>query len=161
MALAQLIVNSVVALVAAGVVLYIANSFRLQTRIKLLEVRVEAYRKLFALTEITSPTRLGRGDSLSPEEAKALGKAIYDWYYENGNGLLNAQPDSTLAAITAAEVARRAAEKIVGRPSTPRGGSFSARIEKRRRSVRFGRASRFDSEGRAASSRKEWSARHR
>lgn len=88
MAVAQLIVNAVVALIVAGAGLYIANSFRLQTRIKLLEVRVEAYRKLFSLTEITSPTRLGRDESLSPEEAKTLGKAIYDWYYENGNGLL-------------------------------------------------------------------------
>lgn len=91
--LAQLITNAVVTLVIGGVGVYIANSFRLQTRIKLLEVRVEAYRKLFALTEITSPTRLGRGESLSPEEAKVLGKAIYDWYYENGNGLL--MPDRT------------------------------------------------------------------
>ena len=88
MALAQLILNAVVTLIIAGLGLYIANSFRLQARVKLLEVRVEAYRKLFALTEITSPTRLGRSESLSTEEAKALGKAIYDWYYENGNGLL-------------------------------------------------------------------------
>lgn len=80
--------NAVVALTVAGVGLYIANSFRLQARVRLIELRVEAYRKLFALTEPSSPTRLGRGASLSPEEAKILGKQIYDWYYENGNGLL-------------------------------------------------------------------------
>lgn len=88
MALAQLIVSSAIALIVAGVGLYAANSFRLQTRIRLLEARVEAYRKLFEITEMTSPTRLGRGETLSEDDAKVLGKAIYDWYYENGSGLL-------------------------------------------------------------------------
>lgn len=99
MEFAQLIANAVIALVVSSVGLYLANSFRLQTRIKLLEFRVDAYRKLFALTEITSPTRLGRGESLSPEEAKSLGKEIYDWYYENGNGLL--MPDRTRLKLQA------------------------------------------------------------
>jgi len=93
MELAQLIVNTFVALVIAAVGWYLANNYRLQTRIKLLELRVGAYRKLFELTEITSPTRMGRGESLSEEEAKHLGQAIYDWYYRDGNGLL--MPNST------------------------------------------------------------------
>lgn len=69
---------------------------------------MEAYRKLFALTEPTSPTRLDRGDSLSPEEAKALGKAIYDWYYENGNGLL--MPNRTRLKLQALQ------QKLQGEP---------------------------------------------
>jgi hypothetical protein len=93
MALAQLIVNAVVALTIAFVGLYVANSFRIQARIKLIELRIEAYRKLFEITEPASPTRLGRPDSLSPEEAKDLGRRIYDWYYTDGNGLL--MPDRT------------------------------------------------------------------
>jgi len=111
MVLAQLIVNAAIALSIAGVGLYVAHSYRLQTRIRLLEVRVEAYRKLFGLTEITSPTRLGRPESLTDEEARALGKAIYDWYYENGNGLL--MPNRTRLMLQALQ------QKLQGQP--PRG----------------------------------------
>jgi hypothetical protein len=93
MALAQLIISSIIALIIAAVGWYAGSSYRMQTRIRLLELRVEAYRKLFEATEITSPTRLGRGERLSPEDALKLGRAIYNWYYENGNGLL--MPDST------------------------------------------------------------------
>lgn len=108
MALAQLIVSSAIALVVTGAGLYIANSLRLQTRIKLLEVRVEAYRKLFELTEITSPTRLGRSESLSEQESKELGKAIYAWYYKNGNGLL--MPNRTRLMLQALQ------QKLQGEP---------------------------------------------
>ena len=93
MALAQLIVSSTIALVIAGTGWYIASSYRMQTRIRLLEPRVEVYRKLFEITEVTSATRLGRGEQLTREEATRLGRAIYDWYYQNGNGLL--MPNST------------------------------------------------------------------
>lgn len=92
-ALAQLFVNAFVLLVIAGVGWYFANNYRLQTRMKLLELRVEAYRSLFELTEISSPTRRGRGECLSKAEAAELGSAIYGWYYMNGNGLLI--PNST------------------------------------------------------------------
>jgi len=108
MALAQLIVNSAIAFLIAGIGLYAANSYRLQARIRLLEIRVEAYRKLFRLTEATSPTRLGRAESLSEEEARALGKAIYDWYYENGNGLL--MPNRTRLMLQALQ------RKLQGQP---------------------------------------------
>jgi hypothetical protein len=72
----------------AGVGWYVASSFRLQARLRILELRVEAYRKLFEATEIASPTRLGRGESLSEKDQKELGRALYDWYCHNGNGLL-------------------------------------------------------------------------
>ena len=72
MVVAQLIVQSVIALIIAGTGWYIATNLRLQTRVKLLELRVEAYRKLFEVTEVASPTRLGRGERLTEEEAHAL-----------------------------------------------------------------------------------------
>lgn len=108
MALAQLITNTVVALIIGSVGVYIGNSFRLQAQIRLLELRVEAYRQLFALMEIASPTRLGRGESLSPQDAKALGRAIYNWYYENGNGLL--MPDRTRLKLQSLQ------QKLQGEP---------------------------------------------
>ena len=93
MALAQLIVSSAIALIIAGAGWYAASSYRMQTRIKLLELRVEAYRRLFEITEVASPTRLDRSEQLSREEAAKLGRSLYNWYYENGNGLL--MPNST------------------------------------------------------------------
>ena len=108
MALAQLLVNAAVALIVAGIGLYIANSYRLQARIRLIELRVEAYRKLFELTEPSSPTRLGRPESLSPDEARELGKKIYDWYYDNGNGLL--MPNSTRLMLQEVQ------QKLQGQP---------------------------------------------
>jgi hypothetical protein len=72
---------------------YFAYNYRLQTKLKLLESRIEAYRSLWALTEPASPTRGDRGESLPPDAAKAMGRAIYDWYYKDGNGLF--MPDRT------------------------------------------------------------------
>jgi hypothetical protein len=49
--IAQLVVSSTIALVVASVGLYIGNNYRMQTRIKLLELRVHAYRSLFELNQ--------------------------------------------------------------------------------------------------------------
>lgn len=84
----EILLGVLVPIAIAGVGWYVVSSFRLQARLRILELRVEAYRKLFEVTEIASPTRLGRGELLSEEDQKALGRALYDWYYDNGNGLL-------------------------------------------------------------------------
>jgi hypothetical protein len=89
----QLVTNAAVALTIAFVGWHLSSNYRIQARTRLLELRVDAYRQLFAVTEAASPTRLGRGEALQPEEGKKLGRAIYSWYYENGNGLL--MPNST------------------------------------------------------------------
>jgi hypothetical protein len=75
-------------LVVGGIGAYFSYNYRVQTRLKVLELRIDAYRKLFAVTEVASPTRLGRGPTLSEQDAKKLGNDIYSWYYENGHGLL-------------------------------------------------------------------------
>jgi len=84
----ELILQILATLFVGGVGAYFSYNYRVQTRLKVLELRIDAYRKLFAATEIASPTRLGRGAQLSEEEAKKLGHEIYTWYYENGHGLL-------------------------------------------------------------------------
>ena len=85
---AELVLQVLATLVVAGIGAYFSYNYRIQTRIKVLELRIDAYRKLFAATEVASPTRLRRGAALSEQEAKDLGHAIYSWYYESGNGLL-------------------------------------------------------------------------
>lgn len=85
---AELVLQILATLIIGGIGAYFSYNYRVQTRLKVLELRIEAYRKLFAATEIASPTRLGRGTQLSEEEAKKLGNDIYSWYYENGHGLL-------------------------------------------------------------------------
>jgi hypothetical protein len=108
MALAQLVVNALIAITLGAIGLYLASNYRIQTRIRLLELRVHAYRTLFALTEVAIPTRLGRGEAWSPDEERRLGRAIYDWYYENGNGLL--MPNSTRAHLQSLQ------QKLQGEP---------------------------------------------
>lgn len=75
-------------LILGGVGAYFSYNYRVQTRLRVLELRIDAYRKLFEVTETASPTRLGRGAQLSEEDARKLGREIYNWYFENGHGLL-------------------------------------------------------------------------
>ena len=84
----EIVLQILVTLIIGGIGAYFSYNYRIQTRLKVLELRIEAYRELFAVTEIASPTRLGRGAQLSEQDAKKLGKDIYSWYYENGHGLL-------------------------------------------------------------------------
>src|ERR1700681_2964542 len=85
---AELALQIVVTILLGGLGTYFSYNYRIQTRLKVLELRVEAYRRLFAVTETASPTRLGRGPQLTEEAARKLGGEIYRWYYEDGNGLL-------------------------------------------------------------------------
>ena len=85
---AELVLQILATLVVGGIGAYFSYNYRVQTRIIVLELRIDAYRKLFAATEVASPTRLGRGTGLSEQEAKKLGHDIYSWYFENGHGLL-------------------------------------------------------------------------
>lgn len=88
MQIAEIILQILATLIVGGVGAYFSYNYRIQTRLKVLELRIDAYRKLFAITEIASPTRLGRGAQLSEQETKKLGFDIYSWYYENGHRLL-------------------------------------------------------------------------
>ena len=85
---AELMLQILATLIVGAIGAYFSYNYRVQTRLKMLELRIDAYRKLFAATEIASPTRLGRSTQLSEEEARKLGSDIYAWYYDNGNGLL-------------------------------------------------------------------------
>lgn len=85
---AELALQILATLIVGGIGAYFSYNYRVQTRLKVLELRIDAYRKLFAATEVASPTRLGRSPTLSDQDAKKLGNDIYSWYYENGHGLL-------------------------------------------------------------------------
>jgi hypothetical protein len=69
--------------------LYFANSLRLRTRAEIekgvAEKRFEAYAKLWAHTKVASPMR---GSPLTETERKDLYRALTDWYYDDGNGML-------------------------------------------------------------------------
>jgi hypothetical protein len=53
-------------------------------RTQILSPRLEAYKRLWALTYPARPTRT---DSLTKEEKRALRDALTRWYYENGDGI--------------------------------------------------------------------------
>jgi hypothetical protein len=84
----ELVLQSAATILLGGIGVYFSYNYRIQTRLKVLELRIEAYRKLFAITEPASPGRRGRGLGLSAEEARKLGDEIHKWYYDNGNGIL-------------------------------------------------------------------------
>ena len=84
----ELALQGAATILLGGIGVYFSYNYRIQTRLKVLELRVEAYRKLFAITEIASPGRRGRGPGISEEEAWKLGDEIHKWYYDNGNGIL-------------------------------------------------------------------------
>ena len=84
----ELALQGAATILLGGIGVYFSYNYRIQTRLKVLELRVEAYRKLFAITEIASPGRRGRGPGLSKEETWKLGGEIHKWYYDNGNGIL-------------------------------------------------------------------------
>ena len=60
---------------------------------RLAQTRLEAYSRLWEISGIAAPTRLdGWGDDgyLLPHERRDLWAAMTDWYYANGNGMLQA-----------------------------------------------------------------------
>jgi hypothetical protein len=83
--IANLIVTSTIALIG----LFVANSFRRQRRLKVAELRVEAYRKLWTMMETARPSRLMDGvGPLTEEEAGDLYMRMSHWYYKDGSGML-------------------------------------------------------------------------
>ena len=61
-----------------------AHNVRREMQVKLLEPRVEAYRKLWALTVNASPSLT---KDFTKEEREELEKQLRDWYYDSGNGI--------------------------------------------------------------------------
>lgn len=94
MDVAQLVISSLIALIG----LYLAHSYRRQQRLRIAERRLDAYGKLWALTEVARPTRVkdvsvDREGPLTREEARTLYQEMTHWYFRSGNGLL--LPDAT------------------------------------------------------------------
>jgi hypothetical protein len=56
----------------------------LQKEMQIVSPQIEAYRKLWALTEITSPSR---GRALTEEERRELEADLRRGYYKDGNGI--------------------------------------------------------------------------
>jgi hypothetical protein len=69
--------------------LYLAQSYRRQIQLCMADRRMESYARLWALTEIASPTRTQfGGDPLTETERHELHNKMTSWYYETGNGML-------------------------------------------------------------------------
>lgn len=62
----------------------VAHNVRREMQIKILEPQLEAYRKLWALMAMTSPSL---DNEWSPEERRNLEAKLRAWYYETGNGI--------------------------------------------------------------------------
>ncbi len=56
----------------------------LQKEMQIVSPQIEAYRKLWVLTEITSPSR---GRALTEEERRELEADLRRWYDKDGNGI--------------------------------------------------------------------------
>jgi hypothetical protein len=77
----------------AAIGLYLAHSYGRQQRLTIAERRLDAYSKLWALTEVARPTRVkdvsvDRQGPLSRQEARKLYQEMTHWYFGSGNGLL-------------------------------------------------------------------------
>jgi hypothetical protein len=87
MAVAELVINSVIALVG----LYLAYNLRRHQNLKIAEQRIGAYSGLWEIMELAQPTRLKQSGGvrpLSPTEARTLGEHMTAWYYKSGNGMM-------------------------------------------------------------------------
>src|SRR5262245_385740 len=62
----------------------VAHSVRRQMQVKLLEPKLDAYRKLWTLMEVASPSL---NKEWSPDERTALENTLRGWYYAGGNGI--------------------------------------------------------------------------
>jgi hypothetical protein len=83
---ARLVVESIIGLLG----LYLVHSFRRQQRLRIADLRIPAYQRLWELMKVAAPSRVtdstGAG-SLAPEEARELHHSLWDWYWQNGNGM--------------------------------------------------------------------------
>jgi hypothetical protein len=87
------VVQLVITSLLAAIGLYLAHSYRRQQRLSIAERRLDAYAKLWALTEVARPTRVkdvsvDRQGPLSRQEARELYQEMTHWYFGSGNGLL-------------------------------------------------------------------------
>jgi hypothetical protein len=62
----------------------VAHNVRREMQVKILEPQLEAYRKLWALMDVASPTLV---KEWSREERGTLEAKLRAWYYEKGNGI--------------------------------------------------------------------------
>lgn len=85
------IAGSALAAFATGFVGWLAHSYRRQMKFRLADTRRDAYASLWEMTGLAAPTRLdgsGPGGHLRPTERWQIWKAMTDWYYASGNGML-------------------------------------------------------------------------
>ena len=61
-----------------------ANNVRREMQVKLLEPQLEAYRKLWSLMDIASPSLT---NEFTEDERRNLEDKLRAWYYEAGNGI--------------------------------------------------------------------------
>ena len=62
----------------------VAHNVRREMQVKLLEPQLDAYRKLWSLMEVASPSL---EQELSSDERSTLEGALRGWYYATGNGI--------------------------------------------------------------------------
>src|SRR4051812_9837175 len=81
--------------------LYLVHSFRRQQRLKIADLRIPAYQRLWKLMEVAAPSRVkssaGSG-SVTPGEARALRISMSHWYWESGNGMFMTEPTQKIWA---------------------------------------------------------------
>lgn len=76
---------------ATGAVGWLAHNYRRKLQLELSGKRLSAYSRLWEVTGVAAPTRLdGQGIAgyLRPNERWRLWRAMTEWYYRDGNGLL-------------------------------------------------------------------------
>lgn len=67
-----------------GVGLWFAHSYRRQLRVKLVDRTFDAYARLWEVTRLIPPD----GPPVGAEQRAVLAKAMDDWYFQEGGGLL-------------------------------------------------------------------------
>jgi hypothetical protein len=77
----------------AGVGLWLAHSYRRQVGLKLVERRIDAYVRLWAVLAPASP---GRTAPLDQAERQRLHDEMNRWYFDEGNGILMSTPARNL-----------------------------------------------------------------
>jgi hypothetical protein len=75
----------------AAVGAWLTHGYRRRMRFELAEARRTAYAALWEITGLAAPTRLataGLEGALSRDERRSLYRALTDWYYKDGGGML-------------------------------------------------------------------------
>jgi hypothetical protein len=86
MEVADLVVTSLIAVIG----LFLAHRFDRQQRLKVVEQRIDAYRKLWKIMQVATPERLHRAirkGPLTQSEAATMYGEMTKWYYDEGNGI--------------------------------------------------------------------------